>query len=256
MNRDDMREIAEFAILNFNVPPRQVPREEMWERLRRTRERNAHTGTGAGRSRFMLRSGRSFSWRGRRGWIALPMTALAAAAVVVMVDMRTPSSSRRVELGSAGGAAQLAAEQAYATALAGIARFSSVREPWLEVVTIADDPATDAFRRAAVIHLTRSEAFIAGFRTRSAGAAIGREARNATRQLLMTTRMLVSSPLAARLHYKPVFQDLELVLVRMSLMTQETLTADKQDIEQTIERKKLLARMRELIPQTSTSNAN
>jgi hypothetical protein len=119
-----------------------------------------------------------------------------------------------------------------------------------------DDPELEAYKRAAALHIRSSEAFVIRFRSMSSEIATGRQTRNAARELLSHTRLLISSPIAGRTQYRALFQDLELVLMKVALVSPATLTTDREQIETTLERRRLLPRMRELVPQTSSSSAD
>jgi len=125
---------------------------------------------------------------------------------------------------------------------------------WSAFVT--DDPVSEAYKRAAIIHLKRSDALIAGFRSLNNDDVINRNMRTAVRELLSNTRLLLNSPPPIQGQFRGVFLDLELVLVKMTLLTPSTIIADRQAIETTVERRKLVTRMRDLIPTPSASNAN
>ena len=176
--------------------------------------------------------------------------------MLVFIDVTSPGSPRRGDFRSQSSTALFgAAQESFAAASMAFTNYAASREPWMQFVSM-EDPASEAFRRASIAHLSRSEAFISGFRTQSSLMATGRQTRSTVRDLLLTTRLLIDSPLSARTQFRPVFQDLELVLVRMALVTDATFSEDREQIEATLEKKKLLSRIRELIPQISTSNAN
>ena len=101
-----------------------------------------------------------------------------------------------------------------------------------------------------------SRTLIAGFRSLNNDDVINRNMRTAVRELLSNTRLLLNSPPPIQGQFRGVFLDLELVLVKMTLLTPSTIIADRQAIETTVERRKLVTRMRDLIPTPSASNAN
>jgi hypothetical protein len=119
-----------------------------------------------------------------------------------------------------------------------------------------DDPELEAYKRAAVLHIKASEAFVTRFRTMSSDLATGRQTKNAARELLSHTRLLISSPIAGRTQYRALFQDLELVLMKVSLVSSSTLVADREQIETTLERRRLLPRMRDMLPKPSSASAD
>jgi hypothetical protein len=137
----------------------------------------------------------------------------------------------------------------------GIGRFAS-GSPDAWFFAADDDPVVEAFKRVALAHLKRSETVITSFRGLSPEDATGRQMRSTLRELLSATRLLISSPVSARTQYRLVFQDLELVLMKMAVVSPETLASDRAQIETTLERRRLLPRMRELMPQPTSANAN
>jgi hypothetical protein len=80
--------------------------------------------------------------------------------------------------------------------------------------------------------------------------------RNGLRQLLSTTRLLISSPISSGTQYRGVLQDLELVFMKMAMTTPGTFASDLTQIETTLERRRLLPRMRALVPQPTGTHAN
>jgi hypothetical protein len=127
-------------------------------------------------------------------------------------------------------------------------------DPWFAAAF--DDPVSAAYRRAAVLHLHRSEAHLMAFAAMSDDSASRRRPRATSEELLSRTRLLLDSRATIGTLYRSVFLDLELVLMRMSMVTPETIQADRKLIKSTLERKRLLGRMRALLPGPVTSNAN
>jgi hypothetical protein len=121
---------------------------------------------------------------------------------------------------------------------------------------LLDDPVLEAFKRAAIAHLKQSETAILAFREATPELATGREMRNGLRQLLSTTRLLISSPISSGTQYRGVLQDLELVFMKMAMTTPGTFASDLTQIETTLERRRLLPRMRALVPQPTGTHAN
>jgi hypothetical protein len=283
MNPDQFRHIVALAGETFNTPPAQVPREEMWNRIRLARDYNRHQVTAPretiwNRLATLRAATRPAPFRKRApltgalvserdvrvtasrrshvAWMLATFTSLAAVAV--FASLQTPADP---QAGAAAASAALPDGSAssgisqYAFQPDGISRYASdFAGGWVNAV--ADDPVSEAYRRAATIHLKRSDVLLAGLRTLSDEAIVHRNMRATIRELLSNTRLLLNSPATIQAQYRGVFLDLELVLIRMSVLTPSTVAAERAQIEETLVRKKLLARMRDLIPVVSTSNAN
>ena len=288
MSPEQYRNLLNDVARTYNEPPRETPREEMWSRIRRAREGSLATHVAVPRetiwekvsvarasaptyrpSRSKVRiaplSTAAGSSRGgsrppfKRAWFIAP--AVLAASLTLTVANITPDSpspapagDQTMQIGEATiGWRNIQLPSAAGIAFTGVARDGA--DSW-GILALDADPAFEAFKRAAIAHLRRSEAMITSFRSLGSDLATDRNTRASVRELLSQTRLLISSPISARTSYKLVFQDLELVLVKMSLVSRETLSMDRDQIEQALKSRNLLARMRELIPVPSSSNAN
>jgi hypothetical protein len=280
MNSDRMKQLIRFAARHFNAPPADIPRDEMWTRIRLERDfsRLIQTSPRAGvwdrimmlrNSAVMRLRGRSGGGgdnragpRGRRGWMLIPAGLTAASVLLGVIQLgphgvlpmpRGDSAPLTVALDDTDRTGTFAFGGLFGNDVRGSSSFvSSAADGWVD----ADDPVSEAYRRAAVTHLKRSDALLTIFRVLGTDIASDRRAMRSARELLSTTRLLLTSPVGAREVYKGVFQDLELVLVRLTLVTPATVAVDRRQIERTLERRRLIPRMRELMPTPSAANAN
>jgi hypothetical protein len=277
MNSDQLRQLLNQS---YNPPPNQIPREEMWGRIRHARNLDApEVATpretiwqGLTRQRAAAASSRSGQRRSPAAPrisardVRIPITPsklmlaglsmAAAAALFVMVETRTVPVSGGNSSNSSftQGAFELPFPGQSALGTTGMTSYAGELPAWISVS--AEDPVSEAYKRAAVIHLRRSEAFISGFRTLSDEALVNNNLRSTVRELLSNTRLLLNSQVQIQTQYRGVFLDLEMVLVKMTTLTPRNMASDRSLIENTLEKRKLIPRMRELIPVPASSNAN
>ena len=104
------------------------------------------------------------------------------------------------------------------------------------------------YRVAATQYLSRTEAFLTGFRADlRAGRADARFTGQA-RDLLTTTRLLLDSPAADDPRSRALLEDLELVLVQISQLATGRDTHDADLITQGMDQRNLLPKLRSAIP--------
>jgi hypothetical protein len=189
--------------------PRTTPREEMWARIAAERQR---------------RAGRVIEIRPWMRW------ALAAAAVLVLgigigrwsVNQSNGTNGTPV---ATNGAASATAE---------------TRE--------IDSLANLAYRIAATQYLSRTETFLTAFRAdanRSANTA--RLARQA-RELLTTTQLMLDSPAAQDPRLRALLEDLELVLMQISMLNPVENGNERDLITQGMNQSNVLPKLRSAIP--------
>jgi len=111
-----------------------------------------------------------------------------------------------------------------------------------------DSLATVAYQVAATQYLSRTEAFLTSFRAdanRSANTA--RLARQA-RDLLTTTQLMLDSPAADNPRLRSLLEDLELVLMQISLLNPVQDGHDRDLITQGMNQSNVLPKLRSAIP--------
>lgn len=214
----------------YNAPPDVVPREEMWEAIRRdprSARAPATPNDPGSREDPAVRPIRTAPRAGPRWW------QLAAAAVLLM----------GVGIGI------------------GRVMPSSVAGPDSAPPSIATGPdAPDATSRsprsqsydvAAERHLSSAEALLTSFR-RERSDAEDSSLQGWARDLLVDTRLLLDSPAATDINRRRLFQDLELVLAQIVQLPAES-SADRSLVHRSIDRGAVLSRIRTSIPAGSTS---
>ncbi len=140
----------------------------------------------------------------------------------------------------------------------GIGRWSAhqVSEPVIGTTTAEgtrttneiDSLASVAYQVAATQYLSRTEAFLTSFRTdanRSANTA--RLARQA-RDLLTTTQLMLDSPAGDNPRLRSLLEDLELVLMQISLLNPLQDGHDRDLITQGMNQSNVLPKLRSAIP--------
>jgi hypothetical protein len=114
----------------------------------------------------------------------------------------------------------------------------------------ADRASTFVYQLAAAQYLTRTEALLIGFRAESRAGATrltGQFAGQA-RDLLCTTRLMLDSPAARDIRLKGLLEDLEVVLAQIAQSPSGTDRQDLQLINQGLEQRSVLLRLRTANP--------
>jgi hypothetical protein len=117
-----------------------------------------------------------------------------------------------------------------------------------QVANEIDSLASVAYQVAATQYLSRTEAFLTSFRAdanRSANTA--RLARQA-RDLLTTTQLMLDSPAADNPRLRSLLEDLELVLMQISLLNPVQDGHDRDLITQGMNQSNVLPKLRSAIP--------
>ncbi len=129
----------------------------------------------------------------------------------------------------------------------GIGRWST-KQAGPRVANEIDSLASVAYQVAATQYLSRTEAFLTSFRAdanRSANTA--RLARQA-RELLTTTQLMLDSPAADNPRLRSLLEDLELVLMQISLLNPVRDGHDRDLITQGMNQTNVLPKLRSAIP--------
>jgi len=114
--------------------------------------------------------------------------------------------------------------------------------------TIVVAPGDLAYRVAAAQYLSRTEALLTGFRSEARTGRIDLQFAGQARDLLTTTRLMLDSPAAADPRLKSLLEDLELVLAQIAQVPQGSDRADLQLINQGLEQRSVLLRLRTANP--------
>src|SRR5213593_802708 len=104
------------------------------------------------------------------------------------------------------------------------------------------------YQLAAAQYLSRTEALLTGFRAEIHGGAPTAQFSVQARDLLCTTRLMLDSPAARDIRLKSLLEDLELVLAQIAQLPSSGDRDDAQLINQGLERRSVLLRLRTASP--------
>ena len=119
--------------------------------------------------------------------------------------------------------------------------------------TTADVAATQAapdlaYRVAAAQYLTRTEALLTGFRSDVRRTAVDTQFVEQARELLLTTRLMLGSPVAKSSRMKALLEDLEVVLAQIATLPSGRRSEDARLINDAIEQRSVLLKLRTSVP--------
>lgn len=207
------------AAADYNRPDA-TPREAIWERIQ-ARRANAGGATPVTRRPTSLR---------RHFGIGLA----AAATLVIGIVIGGRIERARITTIALGGAA-----------------------PGAAPATAPDSVAANAYRRVMLEHIGNTEAMIMTFRATARAGTVDTQMADWSGGLLLRTRMLESSAAAQDPVMKRLLQDLDLVLAQITQYSGRTTHgADDLDlIEESIERRGVMTKLRATIPAPTTAPA-
>ena len=104
------------------------------------------------------------------------------------------------------------------------------------------------YRVAAAQYLTRTEALLTGFRTDSRPGAADSQFVAQARDLLLTTRLMLDSPVAKSAPMRALLEDLEVVLAQIATLPSSQNAEDVKLINEGIEQRSVLLRLRTSVP--------
>jgi hypothetical protein len=104
------------------------------------------------------------------------------------------------------------------------------------------------YQVAATQYLSRTEAFLTGFRADLRGGTHNARLANQARDLLSTTRLMLDSPAANDPRLRVLLEDLELVLVQISQLQAGRTPRDTDIITQGMDQSNVLPKLRSAIP--------
>jgi len=141
----------------------------------------------------------------------------------------------------------------------GIGRWSANRSAVTNsavVASAADSTAELVYEVAATQYLSRTEAFLTSFRSDARrGANAARFAAQA-RDLLTTTQLMLDSPAGDNPRFRPLLEDLELVLVQISQLGARGAANETDLIRQGMNQSNVLPKLRSAIPAGPVSARN
>jgi hypothetical protein len=135
-----------------------------------------------------------------------------------------------------------------------IGRFLRPREGARPMQSVATSTAASdtgdglAYRMVAAQYLTRTEILLTGFRADSRSGRVDAQFSAQARGLLGSTRLLLDSPAGRDPRLKRLLEDLELVLAQIALLPATRDTQDVDLINQGIDQRSVLTRLRTAIP--------
>jgi hypothetical protein len=278
---DQMRRLAQ----SYNEPPA-VPRDEMWARIESARRGDGLVPIGAARGTRWLRAGAGIAavlmagiaiGRLSRGaGDATPAAPVATASRPVIDD--TGDAQPAAVIASVPGSTEPvrgASASLTSTARAGEAanpvratrdeRLHALREQRsgasAELATygvprnvqgaVGEGSEMSAYRLAAVEHMARTEILLTSFLAESrnpTGTRPAAQFATLSRDLLKTTRLMLATRTSDDPALTRLLEDLELVLMQISQYTSEGRRGDLDAINQSLDRRNVLPKLRSTIP--------
>jgi hypothetical protein len=213
MSADGFEDFLKRAADGYHRPP-ETPREEMWVRIV---ARRAEAGRGGQKGQVGQRAQQV-------RWMRWGLAAAAVLAVGIGIGL---AIGRSGVPGATPAVAPLAVERG---------------------VPSAQLPA--AFAIATYDHLRRVETFLEVFQAEARSARVPPETPDVARGLLENTRLLMDSPVGRNQRVAVLLDDVEVVLAQIASYEGSRDHGDLQLIEQGIEQRGLLAKLRAAAPAT------
>lgn len=275
---DQIRRLAE----SYNEPPA-TPRDAMWSRIESARESATVVAIGSRRGHWLrtgagvaavLAVGIGIGRLSHRIAIAPASSTLASTTPSVAADSDTPGTvvgngaydaGRGAPSGSLASAPQgtertnpvRATREERLAALnegrrgtgRGLANYGVPRAPQ---GVVGEGSDVSAYRLATVEHMARAEilltSFLADSRNRPTDARTAAQFAALSRDLLKTTRLLLATRTTEDVALTRLLEDLELVLMQISQYSSEGRRGDLDAINQSIDRRNVLPKLRSAIP--------
>ncbi|MFN2397604.1 MAG: hypothetical protein ABR543_03005 [Gemmatimonadaceae bacterium] len=217
-NEERVDNLIRSLAADYNQPPAEVPRTDIWAAIE------------AARATAAAKPARAVLPLYRRRWV--PLAAGLAATLLIGVGigrwLPTAEQSRGVSRSTdAKTASTLPAEDTRRTHV--------------------DAPLSTTYEVATAQHLGRVEALLTSFRTQS-NAGGDREVAAWARDLLSTTRLLLDSPVGGDPQRRRLLEDLELVLAQIVLLAPDKAGEERTLIERSLEKDDVMTRLRAAIP--------
>ena len=282
MNDHELDDQIRHLALSYNEPP-VTPRDAMWSRIEGTREERTIVAIGSRRRLHWLRTGAGIAavlavgigiGRLSRAGVNAPASTLASLSQPVTADSGTRDS---VNAGRPNGAESGAPAASLASASPGTESTNPVRATREERLAalrdgrrgadrglasygvprgvqgaVGDGSDMSAYRLAVVEHMARTEvlltSFLADSRTSATDARTAAQFAALSRDLLKTTRLLLATRTTEDAALTRLLEDLELVLMQISQYSSEGRRGDLDAINQSIDRRNVLPKLRSAIP--------
>lgn len=242
---------------DYNRPPDIVPREEMWHAV--GRKRTAHGVSRRHVEWSMLAAavlllgvgiGVGMDIRSHR----LPVPAGVATAPVQRGATSTDGRAAELVVAPGTDATQNATHVAAAPkSRSESPAISAATDVGDRVATSAQQSArSTAYTLATVRHFTAVEALLTSFQASSHDARGDAQMAAWARALLSQTRLLLDSPAASDPTRRKLLQDLELVLVQMTLLSPSDTPIDRAMINGSVRNNDVITRLRTAVPAGAT----
>jgi hypothetical protein len=257
MNEDRMDELLIKGAQDYNEPG-SVPREEMWTRIAAARQAAARGSSGAPPSAAPK----------HLPWIKIALAAGIVFAIGLGIGMRLDRSAAPSSPAVAVNSPTTPRDTVRTTSPDTIV--PQLREETLrtdrrvrELASVGapktdrgdDAPNADlAYRLVMLRHVAGSEAMITAFRASARRGEVDTQIAAWARELLGTTRLLESSPVADDPMMKRLLEDLDLVLLQISrYVTRGTVDTEELDlIEESINKRGVITKLRSTLPARNT----
>lgn len=272
---DEFDDLLRDAAATYNAPP-VPPRDAMWTAISRARETTAVVPIATARparrwgpliaaAAAVLLLGIAIG-RSTRGEGTLATTVATTGLLVdpVAADSfaATPSAPVPPDLTRDVAAPQRAVSSYRRATSAGQrnAATPAQRGARIERESAANDRASDAmtYRFAVVEHLTRAEVLLTSFRAQARtadGAQLDAHFTSLARELLGTTRLLLSTRGTEDPAITRLLEDLELVLMQLSQYAKDGRRIDLDAINQSLDKRNVLPKLRSTIPAGVSASA-
>jgi hypothetical protein len=276
MNDEEFDELLRDAAATYNTPPA-PPREAMWDAIASARaaakvvaihptRRLPRWLVGSVAAAAVLMLGIAIGRQSRRGDVAAPQVATTStpAPASTLADTATPLADTQGDVSDVPSTTSPRSHTlgdpraSRATARRLAVGGTRARSGFPNGTGNDGFNDADAYRLAVIEHLTRTEVLLTDFRVEArSGSATKLDAQFAavSRELLGTTRML----LATRRGEDPVMtrllQDLEYVLMQLSQYANDGRGVDLDAINQSIDRRNVLPKLRYSIPAGVSASA-
>jgi hypothetical protein len=285
---DQMRHLAQ----TYNEPPA-TPRDAMWARIESARAGTAVVAIGHGRRMYWLRMGAGIAavlvvgigiGRLTHGVGSAPAALTASADSAPTADSRAGQAVAVVasrarpddDTGAAIEAPASAGEDAGAANRVRATRDDRIRALRAERATarralsnygvprgvpgaVGEGSEMSAYRLAVVEHMARAEvlltSFLADSRTTHTDMRTAAQFASLSRDLLKTTRLLLATHSTDDPALTRLLEDLELVLMQISQYASEGRRSDLDAINQSLDRRNVLPKLRSTIPAGASASA-
>lgn len=264
MKHDEFDELLHNAAQSYNDPP-EPPREAMWAAIERsrtaarvvpidTRRTPRWIATIAGIAAVLMAG--IVIGRATRDTIAPSTMVGATADSTPSIVFAAPESATVVATLPSpleGSVSPLLTEPRAAAA----GRAAGGGRPLRNRLAGADASGDQGFRLAILEHLTRTEVLLTTFRAdaQKPGAKVDAQFATLSRDLLATTRLL----LATRPNEDPIMtrllEDLELILTQLAQYSRDCRPTDLDAINQTLEKRNVMPKLRSTIPAGVSASA-